>query len=117
MSCGRNLDLWKKATFYALQGVLIIRHYADPLTSLELLNHYLMTQSFNITDYFKKRQKKVLKFTVCPRSLDPLHIVSCHIKWAMTSWTNGTKELLQENIYPCEVGWPLCRLEVRRGCR
>ena len=28
--------------------------------------------------------------TVCPRSLDPIHLLTCFIKWAKTSWTDST---------------------------
>ena len=27
--------------------------------------------------------------TVCPRSSDPFHIVTCYIKWVTTSWTHS----------------------------
>ena len=30
-----------------------------------------------------------LRTTVCPRSCDPFYIVTYHIKWVTTSWTDG----------------------------
>ena len=30
------------------------------------------------------------KYTVCPRSSDPLYVVTYYIKWVTTSWTDST---------------------------
>ena len=39
--------------------------------------------------------------TVCPRSLDPIHIVTYNIKWVKTSWT--VPEKIQ--FLHIESGW------------
>ena len=40
----------------------------------------------------------VLSHTVCPRSLDPIYIVSNYIKWFKTSWTYSTL-ILKEPLW------------------
>ena len=42
--------------------------------------------------------------TVCPRSSDPIYIVSYYIKWVTTSWTHSTKiPLPLPSPQPCFV--------------
>ena len=31
-------------------------------------------------------------YTICPRSLDTIHIVTYYLKWVKTSWTNSNTE-------------------------
>ena len=45
---------------------------------------YLLTTAF--------QTKKIARLAVCPRSLDPLHLVTCYIQWVKTSWAYSIKE-------------------------
>ena len=34
-----------------------------------------------------------VQYTVCPRSSDPVYIVTYYIEWVNTSWTDGNKKV------------------------
>ena len=52
------------------------------------LNHHPLKQSFD---------GKCSNYTLCPRSLDPVHLVTYNIKWIRTSWTDGKASMCREN--------------------
>ena len=53
----------------------------------------LIKSSSALICYFTFYQGRNYFFTVCPRSLDPFHIVTYNIKGVKTSWTYSSKKI------------------------
>ena len=46
----------------------------------------------------KTKLRNIVVPTLCPRSLVPLDIVTCYIKWVKTSWTDSRKNIRRHYI-------------------
>ena len=55
----------------------------------------IMTMYSCISYKLQKDMYNVSYTTLCPRSLDPLYIVICYVKWVKTSWTHSSEPLFK----------------------
>ena len=47
---------------------------------------------------------------ICPRSLDPIYIVTCFMKWGKTSWTySKIGDVCRLTATPNTLAYSLCR--------
>ena len=87
-----------------LSGIYVYIYY-NPwinMTSVGQRESYIRWRSvhndFSILKTYLKHAQTV--HTICPRSLDPIHVVTWYVKWTKTFWTKSPRKIKIFRSFP-----------------